>query len=203
MGLLGSRKSPDLRRAYFALVVVGGIGAHLASEFAAMGAAAGRIALAPVHYYLGVALIVAAAVLVRDMSALFSAATNGRDARRLAQNGLATLPFAGKRGFVTTTACLQFAVGWTTVVAEGSPLFGYDVGAGAIGAVVGALLLALFMRAASRRLPNIACAVVRLCPIVAETPQVRLVEQPDRDAFAQSIWCSRLFNRPPPNLQTA
>src|SRR5690349_20364864 len=127
------RRHPDLRRAYLALVVMGGTGAHLVSEFAGMGLAAGRITLSPLHYYLGAALLVALVVLTRDLSTLFSNASNRRDAKRLAQIGLQSLPFAGKRGFLTTTSCLQFAVAWTTVVAEGSPLLGHDMAAGAIG----------------------------------------------------------------------
>jgi len=199
-----NRAYPDLRRAYLALVVVGGIGAHLVSEFAAMGAAAGRITFSPLHYYLGVAILVAVAVLARDLRALFSSATGDRDAKRLAEIGLKTLPFRGKRGFIAATACLQFTIGWTTVIAEGSPLLGHDVGAGAIGALVTALLLALVIRAITRRLPNLACAVVEFRPVSAETPQTRThIDQSRRDAFAQDIWCSRLYNRPPPQLQSA
>lgn len=199
-----NRAYPDLRRAYLALVVLGGIGAHLVSEFAAMGAAAGRISLSPLHYYLGAAILVAVAVLARDLHALFSTATGSRDAKRLAEIGLKSLPFGGKRGFVTATACLQFTVGWTTVVAEGSPLLAHDVGAGAMGALVSALLLSIVIRAISRRLPIFACAAIEFRPVSAETPQVRtLVDQPCRDSFAQDLWCSRLYNRPPPQIQSA
>jgi len=198
------RSCPDLRRAYLALVVMGGIGAHLASEFAAMGAAAGRITLSPLHYYLGAALFAAVAVLAHDLRALSSNATSGRDAKRLAEIALTSLPFGGRRGFLTMTASLQFAVAWTTVVAEGSPLFGHDVGAGAVAALLGALLLSLVIRAISRRLPTFACAVVEFEPVPDETPHVRaLLDEPGLDAFLHDIWCSRLYDRPPPRLQLA
>lgn len=198
------RLYPDLRRAYLALVVMGGIGAHLVSEFAGMGTAAGRITLSPLHYYLGAALLIAVVVFALDFSTLLSSATSGRDAKRLVEIGFTSLPFSGKRGFLTTTACLQFAVGWTTVIVEGSPLLGHDVGAGAIGAVFTAFLLSLVIRALARRLPGIAQSVVEFCPVVAETAQHRtFTEQWTGAARPQDVWSSRLFNRPPPFLQPA
>jgi hypothetical protein len=197
-------RHPDLRRAYLALVVMGGTGAHLVSEFSGMGLAAGRITLSPLHYYLGAGLLVALVVLARDLSTLFSNASNRRDAKRLAEIGLQSLPFAGKRGFLTITSCLQFAVGWTTVVAEGSPLLCHDVAAGAIGAVFTAFVLSLFLKAITRRLPDIAQAVIEFCIAAAREPQRKAnVEQPMLAARAQDIWSSRLFNRPPPLLQSA
>lgn len=199
-----TRPYPALRRAYLALVVVGGVGAHLVSEVAGMGMAAGRITLSPLHCYLGAALLVAVVVIAHDLSALLSSAANGRDAKRLAEISFSSLPFAGKRGFLTTTVCLQFAVGWTTVIAEGSPLLGHDVVAGAIGAVFTAFVLSFVIRALARRLPGIAQAVVEFCPVLAETPQHKAVTaQPMCAARAQDVWCSRLFNRPPPLLQPA
>ncbi|HYK52505.1 MAG TPA: hypothetical protein VEV38_03150 [Candidatus Eremiobacteraceae bacterium] len=200
-----SRPYPDLRRTYLALVIMGSIGAHLVSEFAGMGIAAGRITLSPLHYYLGAALLIALLVLTNDLSALLSNASSRRDAKRLAEIGLMSLPFAGKRGFITTTACLQFALGWTTVVAEGSPLLGHDVGAGAIGAIISAFILSLVIRAITRRLPSIAQAVVEYYPVTAQDPQCGafVEQQPACDARATDVWCSRLFNRPPPSLQSA
>lgn len=199
-----TRPFPDFRRAYLALVVVGGVGAHLVSEFAGMGMAAGRITFSPLHCYLGAAFLIAVVVFAHDLSALLSSAANRRDAKRLAEIGFSSLPFAGKRGFLTTTGCLQFVVGWTTVIAEGSPLLGHDVGAGAIGAVFTAFVLSLVIRALAHRLPGIAQAIVEFCPVEAETPQYRaFTDQPMCAARAQDVWCSRLFNRPPPLLQSA
>jgi hypothetical protein len=198
------RPYPDLRRAYLALVAIGAIGTHLASEFAGMGLAAERITFSPLHYYLGAALLVAIAILVREASALLASASNGRDAKRLAEIGLTSLPFMGKRGFLLTTALLQFAIGWTTVVLEGSPLLGHDTGAGAFGAVITALILSLVIKAITRRLPDIARAVIEFRPVETEAPlRGALAEQPTSDARAQDVWFSRLFNRPPPFLRSA
>jgi hypothetical protein len=199
------RPAPTLMRVYLALVVVGGIGSHLISEFAGMGAAAAAVTFSRLHVYLGVALIIATAVLARDLHDLIANAANGRDAKRVAEIGLASLPFGGKTSkFWLATAALQFAVAWSTVVAEGSPLLGHDGALGLIGAVIGAALIALLTRALTRSLPTFASAIVEFQPAVtAGTHSRTSATEAPAPAFAASTWCSRLFNRPPPVLQSA
>ena len=196
---------PTLMRVYLALVVIGGIGSHLISEFAGMGAAAAVVTFSRLHAYLGVALILATAVLARDLHALIASAANARDAKRIAEIGLASLPFGGKTSrFWLATAGLQFAVAWSTVIAERSPLLGYDVAAGMIGAVVGAALIALLTRALTRSLPTLASVIVEFQPAVPATTHSRTnAGEAPAPAFAASTWCSRLFNRPPPVLRSA
>lgn len=201
---LTSRPVPTLIRVYLALVVIGGIGSHVISEFAGMGAAAAAVAFSRLHAYLGVALILAIVVLVRDLRNLVANAANARDAKRIAEIGLASLPFGGKTSrFWFATAGLQFAVAWSTVIAEGSPLLGHDVAAGMIGAVVGAALIALLTRALTRSLPTLASVIVEFQPAVPTSTHSMANAEAPAPAFAACTWCSRLFNRPPPIFQSA
>jgi len=199
------RPTPTLIRVYLALVVIGGIGSHLISEFAGMGAAAEAVAFSRLHVYLGVALFLAGAVIARDLHDLIANAANARDAKRIAEIGLACLPFGGTTSrFWLATAGLQFAVAWSTVIAEGSPLLGHDVAAGMIGAVVGAALIALLTHALTRSLPTLASAFIEFQPAVPTSmhSKANATEKP-ASTFAASTWCSRLFNRPPPVLRSA
>lgn len=195
---------PSLRRAYAASVVLGGVGSHLASEFAAMGLSAGRITFSPLHLYLGAAFLAALAVLAHDVLGIIRGASNRCDAKRVATLGLSTLPFAGKRGFWLTTALAQFAIAWATVTAEGSPLFSHDIAIGVIGALVTAVVLALFTRMLGRRLPSIAAAIVELEQVEsANTTRWTRVDNPKTGHVDESVWNAHLFNRPPPQLQSA
>src|ERR1700730_17652614 len=131
---------PTLRWLYLACVVLGGIGAHLISEYAAMGSDAAVVTATANLLYLAIAGI---AVAARELMVLRARASSGRDAKRLAEIGLAALPFAGKRHFWLATAGLQFAIGGLTEIGEGCPLCGHDIIAGIGGALLGAIVLSL------------------------------------------------------------
>lgn len=194
----------SLRRAYLALVVMGGIGTHLIAEFAAMGMAAGRITFSNLHIYLAVAFAAAAFIIVHDLRALVLTASSGRDAKRLAELGLTALPFAGRSGFCAATAALQLAVGWATVVAERSPLFSHDTVAGAAGALLTAAVLSFLVRMLGRRLPGVAAAIIEFrASALRRAPRWSVVESPDETISNDGTWCLHLFNRPPPFLQSA
>ncbi len=203
MTLVAQPGSRSLRWLYAALVVFGAIAAHLCSEFAGMGADSGAIAFSSRHLYLALAALAALAVAVREISGFVGAAANGRDRKRLAEMSLATLPWRGGRRFVLFTALLQFGIGGLTEIGEGCPLCGHDIGAGVVGAVVGALLLALATRLLARRLPAAASALFAF---------FRQIDRPTADGMRRALarpivvddllWFARLFNRPPPALQS-
>lgn len=196
------RNVPTLRWAYLAVVVLGGIGAHLVSEFAAMGSGAEAVAISPRHIYLGLAAITSLFVAYRELTAMVRGASSGRDAKRIAEMGLATLPFAGRRHFWLVTAALQFAVGSVTEIGEGCPLCGHDVIAGIAGAVLGAVLLALFARALSKRLPTVAQALATYAPRTESTEAPRVaVHEAAPLVVDEFLSYAQLFDRPPPVLQ--
>jgi hypothetical protein len=199
-----SNAVPTLRWLYLACVVLGSIGAHLISEYAAMGSDAAVVAVSPRHLYLAIAGIAALAFAIRELMTLRARASNGRDAKRLAEIGLAGLPFAGKRHFWLVTAGLQFAFGGFTEIGEGCPLCGHDVIAGVAGALVGAIVLSLIARALSARLPSIASALVEFAPVAGKGAHAwKTAAAATPIVLAEFLWYARLFNRPPPALQPA
>lgn len=196
--------SPSLRVLYVACLALGSIAAHLISEFVGMGSAADAVAFSPRHIYLGAAGLVALALVIREVALLRARAANGRDAKRIAEIGLASLPFGGKRYFWIVTAALQFAAGALTEIGEGCPLCGHDVAAGFAGALIGAIILALVARALSKRLPSIASALVQFAAIEraddACSYRARLAPDVESPEF---LWFARLLNRPPPVFQSS
>lgn len=199
-----SHQDPSLRLLYLACVVLGGVVTHLISEFAAMGSDADRVALSPRHLYLGVAAIVAILIAIRELVVLRSRAKGGRDAKRLAELGLASLPFNGKRHFWIITACLQLAVGGVTEIGEGCPLCGHDIVAGVGGALLGAIVLALLARALGNRLPSIASALSEFVPLAGRsTARWAAKMRTTPVARAEFLWFARLLNRPPPVLASS
>jgi hypothetical protein len=187
---------------YLACVVVGSIGAHLVSEFAAMGSDAVAVTFSPRHIYLGVAGILALVFALRELLSLRARASSGRDAKRLAEIGLASLPFAGKRHFWLATAALQFFIGGLTEIGEGCPLCGHDIAAGVIGALVGAVVLSALARALTRRLPSIASALVEFAAVAGVSDdRWKCALRATPRVISAFLWYARLFNRPPPGLQ--
>jgi len=194
-----------LRPLYLLLVGVGAIAAHLASEFAAMGAAADRVLFSPRHWYLGVACLTGIVVLCLRGRALVRHASSGRDFRRMLAIGLRELPFAGKGvAFYAFTAALQFGAGMATEFGEGAPIEGHDMAAGILGALLVVLALAFASKLLARSLPHVVEALVRLVPACAEPSgtRCRRHERPAPDA-RRSIWNVHLESRPPPALQFA
>ena len=189
----------SLRALYGASVVFGAILSHLLAEALGMGEASDSVAFSPRHIYLGVALLAALGVVAQQILTLLRTAQSGRDAKRLAEIGLRTLPFAGRTRFVIFTAALQFALAWSTEIGEGCPLCGHDVGAGFAGALFGAIVAALFVRLLARRLPTAASAVVRAL-LPAERPAAVRLRHDQKTPLTSldAVWSTRLFNRPPP-----
>jgi hypothetical protein len=194
---------PSLRWVYLACVVIGSIGAHLVSEFAAMGSDAEKLSVSPRHLYLLVAALAALLFAVREVRQLRASSSGGRDFKRKIELGLASLPFSGTGRFWMATAGLQLAIGAITEIGEGCPLCGHDVAAGIGGAVIGALVLSLLARAMSQRLPSIASAFVEFVPasaLAAGKVRTAIVAVPI--VLSEFLWFARLFNRPPPALQS-
>jgi hypothetical protein len=194
-----STNAPNLRPFYLLLVGVGGIAAHLVSEFAAMGSDAKPILFSPRHWYLGAAVLTGIVVFILQAHALCSQAANGRDFKRMLHNGLATLPMHGRgAAFAMLTAGLQFAVGMSTEIGEGAPIAGHDVIAGVFGAILLVLAMALATKAIARSLPRIVEAIVGLSlspngPTDATVARARAWSPVIRPTFLPS-----LYNRPPP-----
>lgn len=194
---------PTLRWVYLACVVLGGIGGHLASEFAAMGSDAEKLSVSPRHLYLALAAVAALLFAIRELRQLRATASGGRDFKRKVELGLASLPFGGKGRFWIATAGLQLAVGSLTEIGEGCPLCGHDVAAGIGGAIIGALALSLLVRVFSARLPSIASAFAEFIPALAHAAgKLRCAIIAVPIVLAEFLWFARLFNRPPPALQS-
>lgn len=189
---------------YLSIVVLGGIVAHLASEFFAMGAAADAVTLSPKHIYLGIVALLAAGIALQQTLALWRNSRGGRDLKRELHVALETLPFRGRGAFLILTAGLQLGISMTTEIGEGCPFCGHDVFAGVIGALLTVVLLAFAARAIGRRLPSIASAISALFIDPARNADALVVS---RRASAQPapriVWFAQLYNRPPPSLSLA
>jgi hypothetical protein len=189
---------------YVAVVVLGSIVAHLASEFFAMGSEADTIALSPKHLYLGLAAILCAAFAIARIGALVRASDGWRDLKRELQLGMASLPFRG-RGvqFYALTAALQLGVGLGTQIGEGCPFCGHDVLAGVLGAMLMVVVLACAGWAVTRRLPSLAAAIESLF-VQQHGDEHDIVAARDAVAleFPRFVWSAQLYNRPPPLLST-
>ena len=144
---------------YLALVVLGSIVAHLASEFFAMGSDADSVALSPKHLYLGIGGLLAFGVALHQTLALWRRSAGGRDFKRELHLGLETLPFRGRGPFFALTAGLQLSLGLLTQIGEGCPFCGHDIAAGIIGAALTVVFMGLASWAIGRRLPSIAAAI--------------------------------------------
>jgi len=195
--------SASLWRLYAALIAAGGIVAHLASEFAAMGRAADDILFSSRHLYLAVGAALLAFVVVREVLGLWRAASSGRDLKRLLRVSLERLPFGGRGlAFFALTGALQFGIGLATEIGEGCPFCGHDIVAGVLGALLTVVLIALAGRAIARRLPSIGAAVARI--LLAPKPAIGDYRFEAGEAPTTSnpiLRCPQLFSRPPPLLQ--
>lgn len=191
----------SLAPAYLAIVVMGSIVAHLASEFFGMGAAADEVALSPKHLYLAVAALICIAVVVLQARALLRASSSRRDLKRELHVGLEALPFRGRGAFYVLTAGLQLTLGLATQIGEGCPFCSHDIAAGVLGAILTVCAMALVARAIGARLPSIAAAISEFFIAAAHDSSTRVSR---RDASARTlprfVWFSQLFNRPPPLL---
>jgi len=199
------RERPDLKPFYLLLVGVGGIAAHLASEFAAMGADARAVLFSPRHWYLGIAAVAGIILFVARGRQLVAGSSNGRDLKRMLYLGLESLPLRGRGvAFFALTAALQFAVGMSTEFGEGAPIAGHDVAGGVLGALLVVLVMAFAAKAIARKFPTIVAALVWM--LVASgataTPSTAAVRRSTPPA-RMPAWTPSLLNRPPPSLQSA
>jgi hypothetical protein len=188
---------------YLLLIGIGGILAHLASEFAAMGSGADQLLFSARHYYLGLGVAFGMYVFVSRGLDLLRKSSGRRDFKRLLSVGLGELPFGG-RGirFYALTAGLQFAVGSLTEIGEGCPFCSHDVVAGLLGALATVLALALIARTVGRKLPSLVGALIRYVPHRFADRDVRYVRpQWARTPIDRDVWFPLLFNRPPPYVQ--
>jgi hypothetical protein len=196
--------TPDLRPFYLLLVGVGCIVAHLASEFAAMGAGAANVLFSAKHWYLGVLAISGIVTLFICGRALVRRSSGAHDLKRLLHNGLTTLPFGGRGArYFTLTAALQLALGMLTQYGEGCPFGSQDIAAGVLGALLTVVLFGFAAREFGRRLPSVVAALVSFLPAAGEIESLFL----DRFESAQitsrsTVWSAHLYNRPPPLFQS-
>jgi hypothetical protein len=199
-----SQAAPNLRPFYLLLVGVGGIAAHLASEFAAIGPDARSLLFSPRHWYLGLAMIAGAIVFVLRGKALWHRASSVRDLKRMLHLGLRSLPLGGGGAlFYALTAGLQFAVGMSTEFGEGAPIAGHDVAAGVLGALLVVLALSFVMKAVARTLPSIVEALVQILPSANTAAEASILKSRQASPLVRRpTFYPHLFNRPPPILQT-
>jgi hypothetical protein len=194
----------NLMPMYLAIVVLGSIVAHLASEFFAMGAEAGAVALSPKHIYLGVTALIAAAIAAQQAVTLWRTTQGGRDFKRALHVALGTLPFRGRGAFFIFTAALQLGISMTTEIGEGCPFCGHDVLAGVLGALLTIVLLAFAARTIARRLPSIAAAIHALFIDPARQTDALVVSRVSAAPLVPHfVWYEQLYNRPPPSLSIA
>ncbi|HLW38502.1 MAG TPA: hypothetical protein VKR99_08755 [Candidatus Eremiobacteraceae bacterium] len=194
-------QEPNLRVLYLLLVGVGGILAHLASEFGAMGAGAEHLVFSARHLYLGLAVLVGIGLLLAQCRAFRRCASSAPDLKRMVHAGLQTLPFSGKGiAFYLVTAGVQFGVGMSTEFGEGAPIAGHDVAAGILGSLCVVILLALFARALASSLPRIVEALSQIVPVPDRTSSRARAGQGTPPIAWRFVWFTPLFNRPPPSL---
>ncbi len=195
---------PDLRVFYALLIGVGGLLAHLASEFAAMGSDADGIVFSPRHWYLGLGVLIGVGAFIARGRDLMRRSSGSRDLKRILTLGLDALPFRGKgAAFYALTAGLQFAVGTLTEVGEGCPFCGHDITAGVLGAFLTVVLIALVARMIGRRLPSLVCTLAGYEPLRPALCATSFVNKKlEGPSAAQGVWFPLLFNRPPPSLQS-
>ena len=194
----------SLTPVYLAVVVLGSIVAHLASEFFAMGNDAESVALSPKHLYLAIAAFGCAAFALARTRAIVRATVGWRDLKRELHVGLQSLPFGG-RGlqFYALTAALQLTFGLATQYGEGCPFCGHDIAAGIAGALLTLVALALVGWIAARRLPSLAAAIEALFVGPQSDQHSVFITLPTTAvAFPHSVWSAQLYNRPPPVLST-
>jgi hypothetical protein len=192
--------TPDLRIFYALLVGVGALIAHLASEFAAMGSGADDVLFSPRHAYLGIATIAGIAIFCVQWKKVTRESSNFRDLKRMLHVGLESLPMRGRGpAFMMLTAGLQLGFGMLTELGEGAPIAGHDVAAGVLGASLVAILVALVVKAAARRLPDIVEAIVRYAPAPSgDRGAIAHRRRQDAPVIRCAEWTPQLFNRPPP-----
>src|ERR1700737_571407 len=114
-------------RVYFALIALGGIAAHLASEFAALGRAAEGVVFSARHIYLALGAAVLLVIVVREMRAFIRSTAGPRDLTRQIPVSMERLPFGGRGlAFCALSSVLQFGIGMSTVIGEGCQFGGDD-----------------------------------------------------------------------------
>ena len=200
------KNAPDLRIPCLVFIGVGGIVAHLASEFTGMGEDAAGIVFSARHWYLALGACLGIVILARQLRALRHAASGSRDLKRLLNVGSAALPFHGRGPlFFGMIAALQFAVGSLTEIGEGCPFCSHDMVSGVAGALISVIVLALLARRLAGRLPGLVVAFVERIPlesIAGRNTATQLQRtQPALSPANYGLWYPLLFNRPPPVLQ--
>ena len=199
---MGQHRSVNLRLSYLAFVSLGAVVSHLVSEFAAMGHEADAVVVSPRHWYLALAAIAALAILIWQTRLLLRSAGDARAMKGLLNTATSSLPFRG-RGlkFFLLAVGLQFSIASVTEIGEGCPFCGHDVVAGALGALVSVLILALAMRWIGRRVPALLGALANLVARAGGIPSQLSAPRLELPLTSQDIWFALLFNRPPPSLQ--
>jgi hypothetical protein len=196
--------TPDLRPFYLLLIGVGCIVAHVASEFAAMGASATNVLFSAKHWYLGVLALSGIVTLFICGRALVRRSSGAHDLKRLLHNGLTTLPFGGRGArYFTLTAALQLALGMLTQFGEGCPFGTQDIAAGVLGALVTVVLFGYAAREFGRRLPSVVAALVSYLPTSGEIVSLFVDRfESARTTSRSTVWSAHLYNRPPPQFQS-
>jgi hypothetical protein len=189
-----------LRSLYVALVVLGALVTHLASEFFGMGAHDdGAVVFSVRHIYLGLAALACALVVFGAARSFVCAADGLRDLKRMAANALAGLPFGGGWRFVALTAAAQFVIGIGSAVGEGCFFCSHDAFFGIAGALLTASFLAVVSRLVACRLPKLAAQLAAVfLPQSCDERNVRACVTAPMHAVRRSFWSPQLANRPPP-----
>jgi hypothetical protein len=187
-------------RVYPAVVVLGALVTHLASEFFGMGAEAdGQIIFSPRHIYLALAAFVCGVIVCREIRYLSLHANGIRDFKRIVSNSVDQLPWGGGWKFFALTAAAQFAIGVGSAIGEGCFFCGHDAFFGVAGALLTAALLALVGRLVAGRLPNLAAQLAAiLLPQAGSTQGCKRQTLPVSASARLAFWFLPLANRPPP-----
>ncbi len=153
----GKRRSVLAACVFFAFTTPLGIAAHLISELAALGwHDDADVAFSARHGYLAILAAAALAVFAVALRALPPSARRERVA-----DIIRGLPFEGRgASFLALSFVVQFAFFAITQIGEGCPLCGGDVVTGVVAAAIAALLGALIITFAKRRVLELALSIV-------------------------------------------
>jgi hypothetical protein len=183
---------------FFAFTAPFGIAAHLTSELAGLGWHDDADVLFSVrHGYLAIiafTALAAFALVLRSMPA---------DSRsRRVSDLVETLPFGGRgAGFFALSFVVQFGFFAVTQIGEGCPLCGGDVFVGILAAAAAALIGALIVTFAKRRVLELAMGLVWYRPRALRAERVHVHSRREQHAADASSPRRSPFSfryRPPP-----
>lgn len=181
---------------YLAMSVPFGIAIHLGAEFAGLGRDADDLAFSPMHGYLAVVAVAAAAIFLIAAGFFVGPAERRRRIARLSE----ALPFRGRgAAFLVFSAVVQFGFFLVTQLGEGCPLCHGDLLIGIAVALCASIAGAYGLAALGREIARAVAAY--------GISREREPRAPDRigiwriafaPASTYSTFAATLGNRPPP-----